>query len=270
MTPHGDAQDLGHPGVALEGGHRRIVEAAHRAGVEQVGHGGVPDTHLTERGQHGADVIQESPVWADDQDALSGQPIPVGIEEPRRAVQSDGGFPGARGALDTHAGVGVCPDDLVLLGLDRGDDVPHRPHPGPLDLCREDRAARLGFLPVAEMFVLIGRDVSRPDPEPPPQGDTHRVMMGGAIEGAGDLGTPVDHQRVAVLVAHMTAADVPPIVRGRIEPPKEQRCSRVVLERLGAVIEGAREIRRRNRVGRVDIEGFGALAHRLQGGPCRR
>ena len=91
----------------------------------------------------------------------------------------------------------VAADDLVLLGLDRRDDVAHRPGARPLDLGGED--ARCGRLAVAvgQALVLVGREPTAVHPEPAAQVDAHRLGRGGAVVGRGDPRAPVDDHRVA-------------------------------------------------------------------------
>ena len=53
-------------------------------------------------------------------------------------VQPDRGLAGAGRALHADRLGQLSPDQLVLFGLDGGDDVPHRADPGPLDLRGQD------------------------------------------------------------------------------------------------------------------------------------
>ena len=91
--------------------------------VDEVGQHDQLDTGLAERRQHLLDVGEEQPVGADDQHALVGEREAVRVEEVGRPVQGHDGLAGAGAALDDdHAGQRGA-DDLVLLGLDGGDDV---------------------------------------------------------------------------------------------------------------------------------------------------
>ena len=56
----------------------------------------VPDPHLAERGQDGADVVEEGAVGADDEHAGAVEALAEGVEQPRRAVQPDRGLARAR------------------------------------------------------------------------------------------------------------------------------------------------------------------------------
>ena len=83
-------------------------------------------------------------------------PLPLGVEQVRDAVQRHHGLPGARAALDhQHPGV-VEPDDLVLFGLDRRHDVAH-----PVTARRVDRREQRGvpgasLAPVGAAEDLVG------------------------------------------------------------------------------------------------------------------
>ena len=134
-----------------------------------------------------------------------------GVEQPGGPVQADGGLAGARGSLDADARREVAADDLVLLGLDRRDDVAHRARPRALDLGREDRAV-VGAVAPDEALVLVGREPAAVDAEPAPQLDAHRVGRGGAVEGGRDGCPPVDDDGVPRVVGDVSAPDVEGLV----------------------------------------------------------
>ena len=78
-------------------------------------------------------------------------------------------MPGARAALHGEQLVERRADDLVLLGLDGGDDVEHLAGTGPLELGQEGIAAPqpggAGFVArIAEEVVGHGDDVRRGPP----------------------------------------------------------------------------------------------------------
>ncbi len=56
---------------------------------------------------------------------MAFDPLPLGVEQVRDAVQRHHGLPGARANLDHQHPRVIEPDDLVLLGLDRRHDVAH-------------------------------------------------------------------------------------------------------------------------------------------------
>ena len=154
--------DVGHPGVAL---HRRDLGdfAWPRAELRlEPADGGELHVLLTERRQHLLDVAQEDRTRADEQHALRREPAAVRIEEIRGAVQRDRGLAGAGSAADHEDAGEVGADRLVLLGLDRGDDVAHAP--GAVALERAEQRAftahlesgRLGRVPVEHLVVERG------------------------------------------------------------------------------------------------------------------
>jgi hypothetical protein len=158
-------------------------------------------------------------------------------------VQPHRRLPGAGSALHAHRPGQTGADDVVLLGLDRRDDVAHRTLARTLDLALEDRRVLL-LLTCEQVLVLVRRQLAVLEPEPPAQLHAHRHGLAGAVERAGDVGAPVDDHRVAPIVGDVPAADVEPlaapvrVVEGVVEPPEEQRDLRVVLELLHASPQG--------------------------------
>ncbi len=80
---------------------------------------------LAERRQNAADVVQECGVWPDHEHAVAFHALALGVEQVCDAVQCHHGLPGARATLDHQYPWVIEPDDLVLFGLDRRDDVAH-------------------------------------------------------------------------------------------------------------------------------------------------
>ncbi|GAB3859918.1 hypothetical protein GCM10027610_100060 [Dactylosporangium cerinum] len=96
----GAGEQAGHPRLTLEPpGLRAFRPAALHGRAElvdvQLRHVGVAEAR-----QDGADVAGERRVRADDEDVLGAQPVAVVEQQPRHAVQGDGGLPGAGAALD--------------------------------------------------------------------------------------------------------------------------------------------------------------------------
>ena len=159
-------------------------------------------------------------------------------------MQPDRGLAGTRRSLHAYRRRGVGADDLVLLRLDRGDDVAHRADARALDLVDEDLAApdvaRLGR---DEVLVLVGGEPAVVYAEPAAQPHAHRLAARGPVERAGQLGAPVDDDRVAQLVVDVPPADVPALLAvllvGEVEPPEEQRRRRVVDEPGRAPVPGS-------------------------------
>ena len=167
MAPDGPVQHLGHPGVALD--QRRRDRVGPRIGTpvrpgDQGRDRGLGGVDLAEGGQHVGDVGQEAVVRADDQHAGPGQLVAEGVQQVRRPVQPDRGLAGARCALDAQRLGQAGPDDGVLLRLDGGHDVAHRPGAWALDLRLED----VGVRPVGVAAVRSSSSyaVSRPCAKP--------------------------------------------------------------------------------------------------------
>jgi hypothetical protein len=135
LCPQRPAQHLRHPRVGLD--HRRLIgigslDTDDR--LDQVGDRGLPDVEFAQRGQNVSDVGQEGRVRPDDHHAAARDQFLVRVQQVGDAVQADGGLPGAGRALHAHGARRVRPHDVVLLGLDGGDDVAHRTGARPLDL----------------------------------------------------------------------------------------------------------------------------------------
>ena len=89
LAAQGSRDDVRHPRVALEPGDLGRIA---RAGAHLVGDlldGGLVDVELTERGKDCADVREERRARPDDQHFGLLELIGVGVEEIRRAVQTD-------------------------------------------------------------------------------------------------------------------------------------------------------------------------------------
>ena len=182
----------------------------------QVEHRALAHAALTERRQDVGDVVEERPVRADDQDAVAGEAATVLEQQVRGPVQRDGGLAGAGTALHDEDLVDRRPDDDVLLGLDRGDDLAHGAGPLGADLGEHrvgDAAGDDGRVGIVEMFVEVGGQLTAIEHELPAQIDAERVGAGRPVEGRGDRRPPVDHDRVVVLVLDVAPADVPPLGR---------------------------------------------------------
>ena len=139
----------------------------------------MPDVDLAESRKHGADVIKERAVRADDQDVAASQALPKGIEQPRRPVQAARGLAGAGRTLDADRHADVAAHDGVLIGLDRGYDVAHWPDPRPFDLTDKNLAPEGGLdrscdpVGAVEPLVLICGQLTSVDSEPSTQAHAH-------------------------------------------------------------------------------------------------
>ena len=70
------------------------------------------------------------------------------------------------GAPCTQMLVQIGPDQLVLLGLDGGDDVAHRPDAGAFDLRGQDPAGGAELLAPVQVFVLEAGQLALDEAEP--------------------------------------------------------------------------------------------------------
>ena len=200
-------------------------------------------------------MVEEGTVRADDENAGAVEAVAEGVEQPGRPVQPDGRLARARRALHAHADGHVAADDLVLLRLDRRDDVAHRTGAGALDLRREERACRRGgLLGLAQVLVLEGGQATLVDPEPTPQHDVHRVERRRPVERGRDRGAPVDDDGVARRVGDVATSDVELLGgsgRGVDVDASEEECrARVVLQRRDASGQHPAEDLARDRVAR--------------------
>ncbi len=259
--------------------HGRLLRVLGRDGDrrEQPFQRGLLDVHLPERGQDGGDVAEEGPVRAQHQHAVPAEAAAVRVEQVGGPVQADGGLAGAGRALDADRGVQLGAYEIVLLGLDRGDDVAHRADAGPLDLGGEQRAPAL--LAAREPFVLEARQRAVRPAETPAYGDTEGVAGAGPVERPRDRRAPVDHLgRAAALAADVPPADVvrAPAVLGRVraevEPAEERRAVGLHAQLLGQALEVASQA-----FGAVAVAGHGltddhvvpcAVQHPAQAGPA--
>jgi hypothetical protein len=99
-------------------------------------------------------------------------------------VESRDGIPDAGRPLHADRDVEVRADELVLLGLDGGDNVTHRPDAGPLDLLEllEKDSAGADVFAGLEVFVLEAGEVALDEAEPPSHVDVLRVAGAGLVE----------------------------------------------------------------------------------------
>ncbi|WP_454294461.1 hypothetical protein [Salana multivorans] len=206
---------------------------------QERGHRGRDHPGLAERREDLLDVAQERVGRADQQHTGAGHPLAVGVEEVGGTVQCHGRLAGSRAALDHEHTLDVGPDDLVLLRLDRRDDVLHpagavlaeRGHEGAL---AGQRAAMVGVECVGvEHVVLDPDDAPVAGREMTTTHDAGRVRCGGLVERAGRRGAPVGEDRGVLLVGQADPADVARAAvvlgvvgalraRGEVEPAEDE------------------------------------------------
>ncbi len=238
------AQYLRRAGVVLEEGGRFVVLAGHRVPGDLLGEGRLPYAGLTEGGQDLRDVGEEGPVRPEDEQAAAPHALRMGVEQIGRPVQADGGLAGAGSTLHAHGEAQVAADEVVLLGLDGGGDVPHRADTGPLDLLGDDPADPV--LAPCQVLVLQAGQITGVAPaagrpaEPSAHVHASRVTGGRLVEGAGNGRPPVDDQgRGGRVLGDPKAPDVVALARvvglvlTEVQPPEEQRTGRQFPQFLG-------------------------------------
>ena len=211
---------------------RSAFSSATRGRVAQLGLDAVdelPDRALFDRvlaecGQDVRDVFHERAVRPDHEDAAVVQPLVRRVEQPRGAVQADGGLAGARAALDDKGHVGIVRDQPVLVGLDRRDDVAHVASTRSFQLLQQEvtDGRAVEHRPVER---LVG-DVEKPaavGTEAATQRDAVRVVRRRRIERPRCRRLPVHDDLLLVLVVHPAASDVErPLHFLEVEPPEAE------------------------------------------------
>jgi hypothetical protein len=225
---HGVADEVHHAQVTLDGGDPWLVVHGGVDAGEQLPGGQHHDTGLTQRRQDLLDVPQEDRAGPDDQDTGAGQPLPVRVEQIGGTVQRHGGLPRARAALDHQYARDVRADDLVLLGLDGGDDVAHparalrveggeqRPLPA------QAGEPRLVERVEVEHVVLDAVDLAALEHQVPAPHHALGVGGGRLVERLGRRGAPVDEHAVLLVVGQADPADVEPVAVGQVQTAEDQ------------------------------------------------
>ncbi len=191
-------------------------------------------------------------------------------------MQSHRGLAGARTALHDEALLQRRADDLVLLRLDRRDDVAHLAGAATLEL----REQRVGNAPtttralgvrVGEVLVEEPDDLATIEREPAPLVDPHRVGPRRPVERHGDVGAPVHDDRVAPGILDVAPPDVEAITPFFVQATEGERDRRVSQRRQTAfqLLEQQGRVRTGFLPGpdrpELDIA-RGSGAHRLQAG----
>ncbi len=169
-------------------------------------------------------MVQERRVGADHQHPVPFDSIALGVQQVGDAMQCHHRLAGARPALDHHYPGMVVPDDLVLLGLDRRDDVAHA-----VAARRIDRGQQRGI----PAFIAGGaaEDLVGEVDDPTSQGvelaaQTHVLRGSGRrdVERARRGRPPIEQQRFVfvVLVENADAADVRTSAGHAVEPAETE------------------------------------------------
>ena len=169
-------------------------------------------------------------------------------------MEPDRGLPRPGAALDHERAVGRVRDQPVLVGLDRGDDVPHPLVPAPLELL-EQEVADAGAVERRAVERLV-RDVEeRPPARPEPTAEGHALWIDRRrrVERTSRGRLPVHDETVAALVVHPAPPDVERgLERLEVEPAEAEPALGVVVRR-----EPARGPRVERRLGDLAVRGVG-------------
>ena len=220
-------QELAHTRIGLHAANRHRLVGPHLGLGRDVADGRLHDSFLAQCGQDLCDVAQEGPARTQDQNALACQ-LGVVVEQERGPMEPHGGLAGAGSPLDGQELLQGRPDDLVLLGLNGGDDVEHLAGPRPLELRQEGvttpQSGGRSIVPeVAEEVVGHRNHGSTINHDLAPTGQPQGVLGAGSVEGHSHRGPPVDDDRIRVGVFHVTPADAPGRTVLFVDPPEEER-----------------------------------------------
>jgi hypothetical protein len=226
------AEQLPHPQRALERGHLRVVQAGGGHPVDDVPEGPQCDGLLAEAREDALDVGGVRGRRPDDQDSAVLEPPALRVEQVGGTVEGDHRLAGAGSTGDLGDPARRCPDGLVLVALDRRDDVAHLPATAAgqrrheRTVADDDDVVRGGR---DHEVVLHPHDPRTAAAQHPAPHDAHRVDRRGPVERRCRRGTPVDDERLVVVVAHPEAPDVAdvPLVGARllgaeVEPAEDQ------------------------------------------------
>ena len=222
----GTTKKLAHSGVSLDLTNRHRLLGPHLCLGGDVADGRLDNGLFSERGQHLRDVAQEGAAGSEHQDAVTTQSGVV-VEEESRPMQPDGGLPGPGPALHGEELVQGGPDDLVLFGLNGGDDVEHLARASPLELGQQGVAAAQpgggGLVTdTAEEVVGHRQDGAAIDHDLAASGKPQGVLGAGSIEGDSHRGSPVDHHGIRARVLHVATADAPARALLFVDAPEQQ------------------------------------------------
>ncbi len=191
------------------------------------------------------------------------------VEEVRGAVEADRGLPGSRPPLyREHAGERRA-DDVVLLGLDRRDDVEHHARPAALELGEQRVPTTQADLArvvcvVAEHVVGDRQQAAPVHHEVAPAHEALRIAGARLVEGLRHRSPPLHHHGLAAFVLHVTPADVPANASGPVDPPEHER-TRGVGEQRDPPAQRDLVVEVAEPAGRHD-----AVEHELRARPHRR
>ncbi len=218
----GPPDELRHTGVALEARHIGGLEGHRPRSLVQAGRCRQLDTGFAERRQHLVYVTQKGRVGPHNEHPLHLEREAVRVQQIGGTVERHGGLAGPRPTLDDQSARQGSPDDLVLLGLDRGDDVAHPPGVSSRESrqqhARPSQAERFGPprpIALCEELVLEVHDASAVGQEMAAPAQAHGARTRRTVERLGDRRPPVHHERLVLGVRDRQPADV----KGLVPPP---------------------------------------------------
>ena len=189
------------------------------------------------------------------------------VEEERRAVQPDRGLSRARPSLDDQRRLRVPRDQVVLVGLDRRDDVAHPRVAGALELLEQEVVDRSGSVRERAVERLVADPGQRAAlrAEATPQRHAVRGDRRGRVEGPRGRRLPVHDEGAAGVVVHPAPPDVD-LVRCflGVDPPEAEPALGVLegaQPARGPVLDRLRGLLGRGRAGGPDQ----GLAHAVEG-----
>jgi hypothetical protein len=140
-------------------------------------------------------------------------------------VQRDGGFPGARPALDDENSTQVLSDDAVLVTLDGGDDVAHPPGPGAAQRRQQGglagQAALIDGVQV-EHVVVQAHDTPARGVQVAAAGHPVPLPRGGAVERLRGTRAPIDKQPIVIVAAQAKPADIEAVAVVEVQAAETQ------------------------------------------------
>jgi hypothetical protein len=222
---HGQTALLGCEIARVSGCHRDIA-------AEDLRQRALVDALLAEHRKHVRDVLHEDRVRAGDEHPGAFELGPVGVEQPRGAVQPDRRLAGAGSALDHECAARLARDQSVLVALDRGDDVGHVLLAAALELFEQDVGDAARERRAGAVERLVDEIAQRPafHPEAPAGRDSPRRERRRRVERPRGRRLPVDDERLVALV-HPAPPDVERVPAGRMIDPPEAEPALRVLER---------------------------------------
>lgn len=169
-------------------------------------------------------MFQESGIGSHHENAVAFQAFPLRVEQVGDAVQRHNGFAGSGTTLDHHDAGVVQPDDLVLLGLDGGDDIAHLLAARCVHRGEQGRVTVL-VVTGAPQHLVGEVDQSAPARvELAPPAHVLRMRGGRCVERPRGRGAPIEQQRFefVVLVEDSDPPDVGTFARQCVQPAEAQ------------------------------------------------